>query len=1132
MRLEGGRLLSLILCLLIIFSSFPAASASTNEADGAADVLHTVYPSQLLEQLVGEVSDAEANFVDGEMDAALISKFTVKYNEAALLEALDVQVVESEEEITVSITAQDKELNGLCWMPVSARVSIGNTEAEVTLDGGRGEAVLPRAEDQFAVTASVDYQASVAYTHEDAEALANAAYSAGKAAAAALAQYESDLAEYNEKQAAYEKYLSALEIYESEMKKYNAYLESVKQYNAELEKYEAYLVSLETYQTKLAEYQLYLAEYDKYKAAYDEYLDFLANPEKYENSYKSYLEYCEKQELIAKQIANLETIFAMDVEGNILYITLIEDNVAAVIKNKDALVSTGCDEQEVNNADRATKALQMLFTGYAELRSAQSQAKYEYYIANYTKIRDNVTQLYTSLSNLYTNDAVPSILEAKGKLRRYWQFVGQLYVLHCALDDSVTFNPNWNIAGGYPRQLLDPLQIPEDTNCAAPLDAYPKEMSEVKNPAQIQKPTPPTEIKKPIAPIAVNQPTKPVEVIKPNYPTAAEYPGEKPTAPIFSAAVSAFAKAVQSGELKKRTVAVDNISAIDAVAQCAVSLDGYVAVGFYEAGSASLSFVKCVSSGEALALPQPQESIFSDREYTYTFDAWLMPDGARADGEMTLDSDICLHAAYTRGTRLYTVTWHIGDGSITSYHAYGELPIFDGELPIPDSAEFNYSFAGWEPSPVSVTADAEYTAQLTATTKKYAVTWRVGEKSYKQTYLYGQTPSFSDTDVLAEEAERLSDVSGGKYIYRFVGWDKKISAVSVNVTYTAVYASVDVIPDLSEGMEVSISTDKTTVYVDIISDADGLAAQLDISYVLDRAKGKSLVIRLDGVTLCFASDDVTNIRRATGKYLKVAHGKNSICIDVLNIFEISLGSYVSATAIFDDGDADGEPMLLRDGEPYEFVLTKEGVCFTVKPGKCYELYHGFSISIDEAEGGECVLLSDSFAAAGDKIELELLARRGYSIGELAVITPDGRSITVVADGGKYYFIMPESRVTLVPGFERTKYTVKFISDGRIISEDEYFYGDAVAVPENVTKPADGKFTYTFAGWDIPVRTVDGDAVYTAVFLTSPILDRDSVPVATLGLLEMGLIAAASATVSAGAMLCVFFIRRRKNRMSG
>ena len=62
------------------------------------------------------------------------------------------------------------------------------------------------------------------------------------------------------------------------------------------------------------------------------------------------------------------------------------------------------------------------------------------------------------------------------------------------------------------------------------------------------------------------------------------------------------------------------------------------------------------------------------------------------------------------------------------------------------------------------------------------------------------------------------------------------------------------------------------------------------------------------------------------------------------------------------------------------------------------------------------------------------------------------------------------------------YTVRFLNeDGSVISENTYHYGDDVAVPENPTKTADEKYTYTFAGWDKEVTSVTGDADYTAVF---------------------------------------------------
>ncbi len=67
--------------------------------------------------------------------------------------------------------------------------------------------------------------------------------------------------------------------------------------------------------------------------------------------------------------------------------------------------------------------------------------------------------------------------------------------------------------------------------------------------------------------------------------------------------------------------------------------------------------------------------------------------------------------------------------------------------------------------------------------------------------------------------------------------------------------------------------------------------------------------------------------------------------------------------------------------------------------------------------------------------------------------------------------------------ELAKYTVSFVgSDGRVIVESEYYYGDAVVVPATLPeKPADQTYTYSFKEWSPAVAAVTGDAVYTARF---------------------------------------------------
>ena len=61
------------------------------------------------------------------------------------------------------------------------------------------------------------------------------------------------------------------------------------------------------------------------------------------------------------------------------------------------------------------------------------------------------------------------------------------------------------------------------------------------------------------------------------------------------------------------------------------------------------------------------------------------------------------------------------------------------------------------------------------------------------------------------------------------------------------------------------------------------------------------------------------------------------------------------------------------------------------------------------------------------------------------------------------------------------YTVKFVdSDGTLISEKTYHYGDMVNIPA-VQAKEDDNYVYTFSGWDKKVTAVKGSASYTAVY---------------------------------------------------
>ena len=69
------------------------------------------------------------------------------------------------------------------------------------------------------------------------------------------------------------------------------------------------------------------------------------------------------------------------------------------------------------------------------------------------------------------------------------------------------------------------------------------------------------------------------------------------------------------------------------------------------------------------------------------------------------------------------------------------------------------------------------------------------------------------------------------------------------------------------------------------------------------------------------------------------------------------------------------------------------------------------------------------------------------------------------------------------------YTIKFLnSDGSVISEEIYHYGDTVTVPETPTMSGmDKEGQFSFAGWDYEVTKVNGHATYKATY-TGTIID--------------------------------------------
>ena len=158
---------------------------------------------------------------------------------------------------------------------------------------------------------------------------------------------------------------------------------------------------------------------------------------------------------------------------------------------------------------------------------------------------------------------------------------------------------------------------------------------------------------------------------------------------------------------------------------------------------------------------------------TYTFNSW-------SPALVEVTEDAIYTATYNETPREYTITWLNDDGSQIDQTEveYGEVPTH-ADATKTSTAEWNYTFTGWDKTPVAVTEDATYKATFSAEKREYTITWKNGDATIEidSNVPYGTTPSFdSATPAKAATAQ---------YTYTFSGWDPAIVPVAGDATYTA-----------------------------------------------------------------------------------------------------------------------------------------------------------------------------------------------------------------------------------------------------------------------------------------------------------------------------------------------------------
>ena len=180
---------------------------------------------------------------------------------------------------------------------------------------------------------------------------------------------------------------------------------------------------------------------------------------------------------------------------------------------------------------------------------------------------------------------------------------------------------------------------------------------------------------------------------------------------------------------------------------------------------------------DAMPTPPADPTKEATAEFTYTFSGWS-PTIVAATAAATYT------ATYTATVNKYLITFVDEDGTTvlaSAEYDYGTTPVAPADPTKEATAQYTYTFSGWDKEIVAVTGAATYTATYTATVNKYLITFLNDDESVlcAEEYEYGAMPA---CDEPTKEPDQ-------QYTYLFAGWQPEIVAVTSEATYAATYTA-------------------------------------------------------------------------------------------------------------------------------------------------------------------------------------------------------------------------------------------------------------------------------------------------------------------------------------------------------
>ncbi len=513
-------------------------------------------------------------------------------------------------------------------------------------------------------------------------------------------------------------------------------------------------------------------------------------------------------------------------------------------------------------------------------------------------------------------------------------------------------------------------------------------------------------------------------------------------------------------------------------------------------------------------------------ELQYSFSNWYPT-------IQNVTTDTTYTAIFSSSPRVYSINWLNYDSSVirTDFLPYGSSFSYTGDVPTRASTQqYTFTFTGWDRDILPVSNDASYVAQYSQSTRLYTVTWMddLGTELYVYKVPYGQIPSYSNADPTKQ--------STAEYRYTFRTWSPVITAVTGDVTYTAVYsASKMSYPITWRDYDGAILLTINNVEYGTIPTYTGIVPSRNPTsqYAYEFIGWTPSVVAVTGATtytaqysqtiqtytVTWLNDDGSVLSRQSNNQYGIVPAfqgtpvKNSTAQYEYAFVRwsptvVSVNGDATYTAVYDRSvrsynvvwkNYDGSILEMYENVLYGAIPTYNGDT-PAKPGTESErfIFSGWSPSVVEVTGN--VSYTATYASSdavytitwrnsnGSVLKIDRDVRYGTTptYGEDVPFLPSDSQyeysfngwipqIAAVTDDAEY--------VALYDRVLRT-YTVEWYDDlgHLLLTDNDVAYGSRPSYSGGqLSKDSTAEYCYTFAGWSPQVTAVLGNASYTAVF---------------------------------------------------